>query len=123
MNSIVWLSHNKALADNLEKMKDINYIEIIKKSWKITWEKKYLWWFGLFMTLGGGFGFNFPGSNSWDKKIEEKEDLISGFASQHWQVVIWLILFFVLLGIILFVFKIISQAGLIKTLNEIEKNK
>jgi len=109
--------------DNLEKMKDVNYIEIIKKSCKITCEKKYLWWFGLFMALGGGFGFNFPGSNNWDKKIEEKEDLIGGFVSQHWQIVILLISFFVLLGIVLFIFKIISQAGLIKTLDEIEKNK
>lgn len=101
-------------------MKDINYLEIIKKSWKITWEKKYLWWFGFFMALGGGLNFNFPGDGNWDKKIEEKGYLIEKFFNQNWQIIVFSVTLFV---VIFFVLRIISQAGLIKTLNRIENNQ
>lgn len=101
-------------------MKDINYLEIIKKSWKITWEKKYLWWFGFFMTLGSGLNFNFPGNSDWNKKIEEKGYLIEKFFNQNWQIIIFSV---VLFAAIFFVLRIISQAGLIKSLNRIENNQ
>ena len=106
-------------------MKDINYLEIIKKSWRITWENKYLWWFGLFLALGGGFNFNFnfPSKNEWQENMNGKEEIFTNFLSQHWKIVIILVILLVLIGIILFILSVISQAGLLKTLSKIEKNE
>lgn len=103
----------------------IDYLEIIKKAWKITWDNKYLWWFGLFLALGGGggFSFNFPGGNNWDKQFEKKSESINNFFSQHFEIIACIIIVIVLLGITLFVFRILSQAGILKSLEKIEKKE
>ena len=103
-------------------MKKVDYLEIIKKSWKITWKNKFLWWFGLFLALGGGASFNFPGNSEWNNKIGENEDKVASFINQHWQIIIVAIVLAVILGLALFVLSLISKAGLIKTLDKIEKN-
>jgi hypothetical protein len=102
-------------------MKEVNYLEIIKKSWFITWKNKYLWWFGLFLALGGGASFNFPGNSEWSKKAGENEDQFRSFLNQHWQLVVALIAVIGIICLALIILKLIAKAGLIKTLNEIEK--
>lgn len=106
-------------------MKEINYLEILKKSWRITWKNKYLWWFGLFLSLGGGssFSFNVPGNNDWEKQLGEKGDLANDFFAQHWQIFIAGAVLLVLLIAAFVVLRIIAQAGLVKTLNRIENNE
>jgi len=103
-------------------MKEINYLEIIKKSWKITWKNKYLWWFGLFLALNGGISFNFPGNNEWSKKMAENEGQLINFISSHWQLFAAAIALAAFLGLVFFILSLISKAGLIKTLDKIEKN-
>lgn len=103
-------------------MKKIDYLGIIKKSWKITWKNKFLWWFGLFLALGGGVSFNFPGNSEWKNKMGENEDQITVFINQHWQIIIIVVALAVILGLVFFVLSLISKAGLIKTLDKIEKN-
>jgi len=103
-------------------MKEINYLEIIKKSWKITWKNRYLWWFGLFLVLGGRISFNFPGNNEWSKRVGENGSQFENFISRHWQSMVAIIIVAVIIGLVLFVLSLISKAGLIKTLDKIEKN-
>jgi hypothetical protein len=106
-------------------MKEINYLEIIKNSWRITWSNKYLWWFGLFLSLGGSgnFNFNFPQNDDWKKQAGNGGEAVASFLSRHSELFIVIILIAIILGIALIVLKIISQAGLIKTLNKIETTK
>ncbi|MDO8529189.1 MAG: hypothetical protein Q7S18_00795 [bacterium] len=105
-------------------MDKINYLELIKKSLSITWKNKYLWWFGLFLSLGSGlvFNFNIPGRGDWSKQpgIEGK---ITDFFARYWGFVLAGIILLVILGIAFFIFRLISQAGIIKTLSKIDKNE
>ncbi|MFH0969785.1 MAG: hypothetical protein V1804_04720 [Patescibacteria group bacterium] len=105
-------------------MNNINFLEIIKKGWKITWSNRYLWWFGLFLALGGGasFNFNFPGESDFNKRISGKEETLNRFFEQYWQIVAALGIILALFAIAVFVFRILSQAGIIKEVNKIEKN-
>jgi len=103
-------------------MKKVDYLGIIKKSWEITWKNKFLWWFGLFLALGGGVSFNFPGNSEWKNKMGENENQITSFINQHWQIIIIVVALATMLGLAFFVLSLISKAGLIKTLDKIEKN-
>ncbi len=102
-------------------MPKIDYPNVLKHAWQITWHNKYLWWFGLILAIGGGgFNLNFP-LNTNDKKIDDGKFIqaASAFLDHYWQ---WIIAGFILLFIliiVLAVLKIIIQAGLIKSVSEI----
>jgi MFS family permease len=102
-------------------MKEINYLEIIKKSWFVTWNNRYLWWFGLFLVLGGGMNFNLTNNGEWNNKIGENSNRLESLISQHWKLIIVLAISVVIAGLILFVLSLIAKAGLIKSLDKIEK--
>ncbi|MFH0969387.1 MAG: hypothetical protein V1804_02670 [Patescibacteria group bacterium] len=102
-------------------MPKIDYINILKNSWHLTWHNRFLWWFGLILVIGGGgFNLNFPLSTNNEKIDNEKFiQAASAFLDRYWQ---WIaagaILLFILI-IIIAVLKIISRAGLIKSISEI----
>lgn len=108
----------------MNSLDKINYLELIKKAWSIAWKNKYLWWFGLFLSLGGGWGFNFniPGRGGWADRLETKEKIADLFA-RYREFVLAGIVLWVILGIIFFVLKLISHAGIIKTLSKIDRNE
>ena len=103
-------------------MKEINYLEIIKEAWLVTWKNKYLWWFGLFLTLGGGLNLNFPGFNG-SKEPGKIPDSINIFFSNHWEIISIAIAVVIFLWLIFVVLGIVSKAGLMKTLAKIKKSK
>lgn len=76
------------------------------------------------MSLGGGWGFNFniPGRGDWTDRLETEEK-IADFFTRYWELVLAGIVLLVILGIVFFVLKLISRAGIIKTLSKIEKNE
>lgn len=104
-------------------MPSINYIQILKDAWQITWKNKFLWWFGLLIALGSpGFNFNFnPGGNENinDATIKKVLDFIT--QNMHW-IIIGSIIFLAIL-IILMVIGIIARAGLTKSIDSVSKNK
>jgi hypothetical protein len=108
-------------------MPRINYIEIFKRAWQITWRNRYLWWFGLFLSLGsGGMGWNF--NLPWYEKKEGgklhfREEDFFNFLSTHAFWIVLVIIIFLTLVIILAVLRIISQAGIIKSFSHIDKNE
>jgi len=122
-------------------MHKINYLEIFKKAWNITWNNKYLWWFGFFITLGSGanvFNFNFP-SDSKSQEAGELQKIVENFLSQNWQMraariaeiipgnteywIVGGIVFLLIVLFILVIVRVVSQAGLITEANNIEKEK
>ncbi len=109
------------------RQKKINYLDILKKSWQITWNNKYLWWFGLFMALGSGganFNFSFNKSN-WNNKAEtsQKAQEIANFIGQHSGWIMAGLSLLVVLIIIFLILKIIGQIGIIKSADNIERGK
>ncbi|MFA6973623.1 MAG: hypothetical protein WC238_02670 [Parcubacteria group bacterium] len=101
----------------------INYLDIIKKAWTITWHNKHLWWFGFFITLAGaGSSFNYrnSGSNEQAKVIGEQ---VSSFMSQHIGLMIFLMVILLVVFIVITVLSIISRGALIKSAHAITKNE
>lgn len=95
----------------------INYLDILKKSWSLTWHNKYLWWFGLFTALsgfGGRFNYQFPGPGKQPSIAPEK---IWDFVVQHWPVVIFSSAVLLLILLALAVLGIIGRGALIKSIN------
>lgn len=107
-------------------MNKINYLDIFKKAWEITWNNKYLWWFGLFVGTGGlGLNFNFgTGKGNSNQSIpNEVGSKITEFIGHNFAliliaaiIILIFILFFLVLGIL-------SYAGLIKSINASLKNE
>lgn len=106
-------------------MDKINYLEIFKKAWKITWQNKYLWWFGLFIMLGpGGMNFNSPGgSGDSNKNADEIFQKAESFISDYFLWIMAAVGIMILIALGLWILKIIAQAGLIKTLQDEERIK
>lgn len=98
-------------------MVKIDYLNILKNSWHLTWHNKYLWWFGFILALGSrGFNFNFP-LNTNSERIDNDKFIqaTSDFFSRYWQwIAVGAALLFTLI-IVLAILKIISRAGLIKS--------
>jgi hypothetical protein len=96
----------------------IDYLSIIKKAFSVTWNNKYLWWFGFFIILGSGFGMNysFPGNGS------NSFSLPSNFLEN--KIIILVGIAFVLATLIFVVFiSIRGRAALIASIGKIIKNQ
>lgn len=109
-----------------KSINDIPYMDIIKKSWAITWNNKFLWWFGLIIAFSGGGSFNGisnGGTNAENGKTNEALAKVTGFISNHSEV------FWVIVGVIalvclaILIFSIIARGGIIKSIDNIQKNK
>ena len=101
---------------NAKKLKEINFIEIIKESFIFAWQKKYLWWFGLLIVLGNFGSFNF----SFDsEEFEENQEVIGkaiSFISAHQNLFIAIVIILILLFILFFILSILGKGALIKTI-------
>ncbi len=107
-------------------MSKIDYLEIIKKAAAITWKNRYLWWFGFFIALSSGGGsFNYPfDQKDWRKLPETKIGAdISNFISAHPGIIIATLSVFLLLFLILAAIGIVSRAGLIKSVQKIDRGE
>ena len=101
-------------------MPSINYLEIIKKAWAITWKNRYLWWFGFFVILGGGGSVNYFFNSGEDKKLDpaQNEKILEFFSQNiHWVITLAIVVF--LLLIIFFILNTLGRGALITS---IEKN-
>ena len=103
--------------------KNVDYIQLLKDAWKITWENKFLWWFGFLITLGGGgmSGFNFSGNE--EEVSPEVIENINYYWSMYRE---WIIAGIVILFLIILAFyflSIIGRGGLIVSLVKIGKSE
>lgn len=103
-------------------MKEINYLQILKKGWKITWDNKFLWWFGFLVALGGGVNFNLN-NGQFNETMKPNQAAAESFFIQNWH---WFVLAGILLFFLFLLFVYLSargKAGLIKSLEHIQKNE
>jgi hypothetical protein len=102
-------------------MPNINYVEILKNAWQVTWKNKFLWWFGFLIALSsGGGGFNY----SPDEKEKSKvEDFINSgyhdFISAYWHWIVAGIIIILVLSIIFIILGLIGRGALIKSTDKI----
>ena len=110
--------------------------QIIKKAWDITWRYRYLWILGLFAGVtgpGGGGGStgsgtgnrNFgtgSGSGSSPFSASDMERFLS--SAQHWlPIVVAVIVVWILIGFVIWLLSLAAQGGLIWAVNEIEEGR
>jgi hypothetical protein len=103
-------------------MNKINYLEILKHSWQITWYNKYLWWFGFFLALGSGGSFNFgwPSEDGTKKQSEQQMvEALNAFLNKYWEYILAGIIILLIIILVLAVLKIICRAGIIKSVQKI----
>jgi len=106
-------------------MQNIDYTGILKKSWQITWSNKYLWWFGFFLALGSfGGGPNWSGSSTKNTQSnDEISSKLGEFVANYWQWLILAAIFLFIIILLIAVLKLICQAGIIKSGNDLIKGQ
>lgn len=107
----------------------MNYLELIKRAFQITFQHRLLWIFGLFVGMVGG---NFYGGGLNFNNVQHlvrKKEIIGSFqnfqnfltSNFFWIVLVSLILF---LALLVFIFlNTLSQSALISLVNKIEKKE
>lgn len=104
-------------------MPKIDYLNILKQSWHITWHNKYLWWFGFFLALGSGGGnFNFGWPSGQQTKNQSEQQMLesfNAFLDKYWEYILIGIVAISVIIFILIILKIICRAGLIKSVQKI----
>ncbi|HAR99497.1 MAG: hypothetical protein US57_C0014G0002 [Candidatus Moranbacteria bacterium GW2011_GWC2_37_73] len=99
-------------------MKKIQYINILKESFSITWENKFLWFFG-FLIFIGSFGGNLK-INDGDSVDQQR---IVEFVQNNLRLVVFLAVAFIIVVLILFLLRTLAFAGIIKSANDINLYK
>lgn len=113
-----------------KKIQDIPYMEILKKSFRLAWKNKFLWWFGLFIALStpGSLNINFP-ANSDEislKNNDQARNVFNSINNFFHQYLLWIILGAAIIFAIFVAFYIlgkIARGALIKSVNEINSGE
>src|SRR5574340_1082384 len=101
-----------------KKIQDIAYIDIFKKAFGITWKNKTLWWFGLFLALGGGAGnLNY----AFDEKNKNGSESVAQFISSHLSLVITGAIILTIIFLAFVVLSIIARGGIIESIEKVLK--
>ena len=91
--------------------RSIDYWGIVSRSAGITWNHRFLWFFGFFAASGGGGGGN---SMNWkDHGVDEIRD----FFMSHIGMMVAIIMGLVLLWLVLFVLNLISKGALLSCIS------
>ncbi len=114
----------------------MNYLDILKKSFKIVKANKYLWVLGLF--AGSGFALFNPGGN-FSTLLQDKNSNIKSFLGKntlghffmdfgawlrnHWIILSVVALIFLVFILSLVILAILSKIGLIYSVSEISEDK
>jgi len=101
----------------------VDYFDVLKKAWRITWRYKALWVLGLFAGAGGGGSSGGGGSNSgWRTGAEDFSsggmDRVGSWFSDNVVLVAILVGVLVVIGIIFWVLSVAAQGGLVYGANE-----
>jgi hypothetical protein len=99
-------------------MKNINFQEIIKQAFSLTWKNKFMWIFGFLVFLGSiTSSINFQNGNS--AKDASATASLTTFIQAHPILFVSLTVLLVIIIIALFLLKIIATTSIIKSANNI----
>ena len=111
----------------------MDYGNLLKRAWQIIWNHKFLWALGFLAALGGGGGGG--GNTGWRENVQSLADPMEGLPMQEMEqafaqferliagatiAIIVLSCVFVLLGIVLWLVRLVAEAGLVDAVNKIE---
>ncbi|MFA5961444.1 MAG: hypothetical protein WC848_02045 [Parcubacteria group bacterium] len=108
-------------------MPNIDYLKIFRDAWKITWNNRFLWWFGLFMLASGGVNFNYFSSgdekSSQDWQTFTEKFHLQEFIAKHSALLAIGLMILILLCLIFLVLNFIGRGALVKSTQKILKNE
>lgn len=93
----------------------MDYSELLRAAWRITWRHKYLWILGLFAAEGGGCGFSggSPGGGDFGGVSGSGPSGAEDWFVSNWPVLLALGLGLVVLGFAMWALSVITTGGLI----------
>jgi len=103
----------------------MDYGKILSRAWHIVWENKWLLVLGFLAALGSGSGSG-GGRGSSNFSSQAPDDFASQFSnfgdvmSQMAPFIVMLVCFFLLLGIALWLLRLVGEAGMIASVDRIE---
>lgn len=101
-------------------MQKIDFSDIFKSAWKITWRNRYLWWLGFFMFSGSGLGnFSYRGSGQ-DQALDPQLAVFLNFLQNHLALVRVAFLGLAILFLTLLVLGMFSRAAAIRSINDLQ---
>lgn len=95
----------------------MEYGNIIKKAWSITWDNKHLWFFGFFAAMGGGG--NYSGLFDRDHPAGTISGMMRDWALSHLGLMALLVAAAAILFVVLIAVHLISRGGLISSFSQI----
>ncbi len=108
----------------VKNFKEISYWEIFKKAGKLTWENRYLWWFGFFVSLSAIINFNFY-SQHQEKTgyLSNSGHFVSSLHSHFSSIGVVGIIIILIIYLVIMAIGIIGRGALISSLNKINQGK
>lgn len=101
----------------------LDIMEIVKRSWDITWRHKYLWLLGFVISLASG-GSSLSNSSNWSTNSNSSGNAASSFSNFAGAYLIILLVFVIVMGLIMTmvgILSIMAQGGLISAAGKIER--
>jgi hypothetical protein len=92
----------------------IDYWKIVERSLRITWDHRFLWFFGFFASSNAGNVF------SW---TDESGPVVRDFFTAHLELLALIIVGLVVLWLVFFVLNIISKGALLSSVHSIERGE
>jgi hypothetical protein len=95
----------------------MNYGDLIRDAFRITWHNRYLWFFGFFVGLGsGGGGGGGTGGGDFDEQSSAEIASVSTFTIQQGPfdnvlLIVALVVLALAIFLVFFVLYVISQGG------------
>ncbi len=115
----------------MKKTARIDFGKIIKNAWQLTWYNKYLWWFGLLISLNS---VNFTWKNNIqigkDKHYENFNQFYSDilhsaitFIDKYQKLALLFFLFFLLILFFLWILRVIGKSALIGSIYKLSRGE
>lgn len=98
--------------------KNIQYFDLLKKALLVTWKNKFLWIFGLFVSLGT-LGSNLNMRSGENASTEKEFQFLTTFMSAYPKVFMILSGVLIFLMIVFFFLRIIGTAAIIKSVSDL----
>ncbi|MGB4593616.1 MAG: hypothetical protein WBI63_07600 [Coriobacteriia bacterium] len=111
----------------------MDYFEILKRAWKVTWKYKALWILGFFVGAGGGGGgYSSGGSNfstgggdtsAAGEALSDAWFKMESWVAEHIALVAVVAALLLVFGLVMWALGIAARGGLIHLVNEAEENR
>jgi hypothetical protein len=109
----------------------MDYMDIVKRAWRVTWRYKILWLFGLFAGAGTSFsgsggssgGGSGTGTGTGSQSAQAFFQQAQRFVERNLALIIALGVFLFLLGIVWWVLSIAARGGIVKLVDDAEEGR